>query len=112
MIPVPTHVEHGDSRPGSGSRQRRVSKSDVITALYDITVQEEYYQAHLAEHVSEVYWYEDYIQNDAAFREILSDNNVSQTHIQSFNSGLNRQRGSADIGEIEALRAYICSDKI
>lgn len=84
-----------------------LANSEILNALYNLSLHEEYYNAHLARHVRREFCYEDFATSDRYFRDVLADNGIEHQDIQAFSSTLAIQRTSADAQRIRDLMSYI-----
>lgn len=84
-----------------------VKDSAIFRALHDLSVMDEQYHALLEDRCTAWFWYEDFTSNDAAFRQVLSDNGIEHADIASFTSPLQQQRGNGTQARIEQLLANL-----
>ncbi len=84
-----------------------IKTSAILRALHDLSVQEEFYDAHLARHVDCTYCYEDYAASDACFHDVLERAGIEHRDVASFSSGRIQQRGDDDAARLRDLVAYL-----
>jgi len=84
-----------------------INNSDILKALYHLSLQDEYYRTHLAKHVQREYCYEDFTTSNSCFHDVLADNAIEHQDIQIFTSGMAVQRGASDTQKMHDLVSYI-----
>lgn len=77
--------------------------SEILNALYNLSLYEEYYRTHLKPHVQREFCYEDYLATDTAYREVLGDLGVEHRDLKEFGSTLTIQRTGGDAQRIRDL---------
>jgi LPS sulfotransferase NodH len=81
--------------------------SEIFSALYNLSLHEEYYKAHLVKHVRREFRYEDYTASDRCFHDVLADNGIEHQDIKNFRSDVTIQRASSDAQRICDLVSYM-----
>jgi LPS sulfotransferase NodH len=84
-----------------------IADSEILNALYNLSLHEEYYGAHLAQHVRRELCYEDYMASDTCFHEVLADNGIEHRDIRAFTSTLTIQRTEGDAQRIRDLLSHL-----
>jgi LPS sulfotransferase NodH len=84
-----------------------IGNSEILNALYNLSLHEEYYKAHLAKHVQREFRYEDYTASDTCFHDVLADNGIEHQDIKNFSSDVTIQRASGDAQRICDLVLYM-----
>ena len=84
-----------------------IGNSEILLALHNLSVHEEYYKAHLAKHVQREYCYEDYTASDSCFRDVLADNDIEHQDIKNFSCDVTIQRAGGDARRIRDLVSYM-----
>ena len=88
----------------------QIGNSEILLALHNLSVHEDYYKAHLAKHVQHEYCYEDYTASDACFRDVLADNDIEHQDIKDFSCDVAIQRAGDDVRRIGDLMSYMGID--
>ena len=87
-----------------------IGNSVILRALLELSREEEYFMENLAAQVCRSYYYEDFLQGDKCFREVLADCGVTLEDDFVFACDREIQRNDSDVARIAELKSYLGCD--
>jgi len=88
----------------------QIKNSVILHALHALSLEEEYFKDNLALQVRRNYYYEDFLQGDECFREVLADCGVTLEDDFVFTCDREIQRNDRDVARIAELKSYLGCD--